>query len=805
VETAPPTAEPPDTAGEAAWPAARGRPLLFLLDASSPLEHEVLSRWIRDGAPPHEVGSMDSLPIPPSRRRRREAVDPRLEARLARDDDPLCAPLRVAWLPSEKGGERVVRFRDLLAFSDPRDPGRLRQRLVVARDGSRCRVVAGEPALASELRERWREAGGTDTSATMSFPEFVARQAALALERAERRLRGARYKVPKLVHEEILDRPAFRGGLAALAGELGRSEASLRSRASRYLREIAATHSPFVIDLVVRLIRLLYRQGYRAIHHDREKLEAVAALAQRHPVVFLPSHKSNLDHLVLQYVLHQHGMPPNHTAGGINMNFFPIGPLVRRSGIFFIRRSFKDDALYKHVLRSYVDYLIEKRFPLEWYIEGGRSRTGKLLPPRFGMLAYVVDAFRRGKSDDVHLIPVSIAYDQIQEVGSYADEQTGGAKRKESFGWFVGVVRAMRRPYGEIHIHFGEPVSLREALGAPRPGAPPDPDERSLDLQKLAFEVSVRINRATPVTTTSFVVTALLGTGERALTVPEVREGLAAFLRFVQERKLPETHDLGFLSTDEGVRQALDALRANGVLSRYDGGREPVYRIGPEQQLPAAYYRNNIVHFFVNGAIAEVALLEAGERPGPERLDAFWRAAYALRDLLKFDFFFAERDAFRREIEDELRFREAAWPERLAEDPERGLALVRDFEPYMAHRVLRPFLDAYRVVASELVHRGDEPVADEKALLRACLGLGVQYQLQERIHSTSSISKGLFEAAVRLAEHRGLLARTGEGVDLADARRAFEQEVRAAGARVGRVVELAARRREALLAADLPD
>src|SRR5207247_7828885 len=126
-----------------------------------------------------------------------------------------------------------------------------------------------------------------------------------------------------------------------------------------------------------------------------------------------------------------------HTAGGINMNFFPMGGLMRRTGIFFIRRSFKDNEVYKFVLRQYIDYLIEKRFPLEWYIEGGRSRSGKLLPPRFGLLAYVVDSYRRGRADDVALIPVSIAYDQISDVQDYAHEQRGGVKQRESFGWFV--------------------------------------------------------------------------------------------------------------------------------------------------------------------------------------------------------------------------------------------------------------------------------------------------------------------------------------------------------------------------------
>ena len=195
------------------------------------------------------------------------------------------------------------------------------------------------------------------------------------------------------VHGDILARPAPRRHAGAS------SDPQAASCATRGACRRSPHHSPYVIDLTAQLIHLLYTRAYgEALHYDRGDLEDIYTIAQRYPVVFLPSHKSNLDHLVLQYALHENGHPPNHTAGGINMNFFPVGPLVRRSGVFFIRRTFKDNPVYKFVLQHYIDYLIEKRFTLEWYIEGGRSRSGKLLPPRFGLLANVVDAYRRGKA-----------------------------------------------------------------------------------------------------------------------------------------------------------------------------------------------------------------------------------------------------------------------------------------------------------------------------------------------------------------------------------------------------------------------
>jgi glycerol-3-phosphate O-acyltransferase len=782
---------------EPAWPAADGRRIVFLIDAAGSLEQRLLEDWIARNRPADcAPNGIETIPIPPSRTARsRGRIDPRLDASLATGDDALLAPLRVAWQPAQKDGVRAVRLSDLLTFGDPRDPGRLRQTWVLRRHPDRCCIVAGEPAPISELRERWRRAGGTDAGHTTGLPDFVARQAALALERAERRLRGARYKVPRLVHEDILARPAFRGGIARLARELGRPEDKVTHDASRYLREIAATHSTYVIDLVAHLIHFMYTLGYgETLHYDRAQLEQIYSLAQRYPVVFLPSHKSNLDHLVLQYALHENGHPPNHTAGGINMNFFPMGALMRRSGVFFIRRTFKDNAVYKFVLRQYIDYLIEKRFPLEWYIEGGRSRSGKLLPPRFGLLAYVVDAYRRGKSDDVMLIPVSIAYDQIQDVGEYVAEQRGAKKQRESFGWFLGMVRRLRRRYGSIHIRLGEPLSLAKTIGPPDPAAEPRDDEENLALQKLAFEMSVRINRVTPITPTSLVTLALLGMHDRAVTVDETVAALRYLVDYVRRRNLPTTAALD-LDTPDGVRRALDALAENGVVSCFDEGPEAVYLIGPDQHLTAAYYRNTIIHFFVNGAIAELALLHAAE--GADPTAAFWQAALRLRDLLKFEFFFAEREGFRSEMRQEMALHDPQWEQRLTRGAADIQALLRRIRPFSAHRVLRPFLEAYAVVGDALTQQPPDTAVDEAAFLSKCLAWGKQYRLQRRIRSTESVSKVLFETALRLARNRNLLQHGSP--DLTVRRQAFAAEIRDAIRRVDAISALAASRLAGLI------
>ena len=207
------------------------------------------------------------------------------------------------------------------------------------------------------------------------------------------------------------------------------------------------------------------------------------------------------------------------------------------------------------------------------------------------------------------------------------------------------------------------------------------------------------------------------------------------------------------------MQRTLDALVENGVVTSYAEGPEAVYAIGPDQHLTAAYYRNTIVHFFVTSAIAEIALLRAGEDHVEQRRATFWDEAMRLRDLLKFEFFFAEKERFREELAAEIALHDDKWESALARGPAAIQGVVRSFRPFNAHRVLRPFLHAYLVVADALVRENPDAPFDQNAFLGRCLARGKQYLLQRRIQSGESVSKVLFETALRLAGNRGLLER----------------------------------------------
>ncbi len=311
--------------------------------------------------------------------------------------------------------------------------------------------------------------------------------------------------------------------------------------------------------------------------------------------------------------------------------------------------------------------------------------------------------------------------------------------------------------------------------------------EHDLAVRKLAFEVSDRINRVTPITPASLVTLVFLAYQHRAITLAEIMDELNHLASYVERRGLPTT--TAVTTERAAVEETLALLTEHDIVTCFDAGPEPVYRIPAEQHLTAAYYRNTIVHFFVPGAIAELALVAAFEEESPRPVDLFWEEVMQLRDLLKFEFFFPGKDSFREEIRQEMLLHDPGWEEQLRAGKDRARALLQGMRPLRAHWALRPFLEAYQVVGDVLEREHPAAPLEEKDFLAACLGLGRQYRLQGRITAEESVSQALFKSALSLAENRELVAPNGDR--LHQLRRAFAAEIRAVLRRANLIATLA--------------
>ncbi len=573
--------------------------------------------------------------------------------------------------------------------------------------------------------------------------------------------------------ELVMGSSQYAETLAALVERTGRTEADLRQDSETALTEMAAYIDDSASRVWDRMGRWLTR-SYE-VDVDTSRLKELAELGRKHSLVFLPNHRSYLDPLVLRSATVGHGLPSNYTLGGINLAMWPLSELGKRSGLIFIRRSTRDDPVYPAMLRLYLGFLLRQHANLEWYFEGGRTRTGKLRPPRMGVLRYLVDAFRANgaDSDDAYLVPVSIVYDQQHEVSALSMEERGGTKTPESLTWVYRFARAQGRRRGRVHVRFGPPLSLRDALADA--GSRADTDDLTEVVPRVAFEVAHRINAATPITPAALVTFGLLDNDGRAMTLAETLAVLEPLVAYVRRRQLPLTADVD-LGRPEGLRKALATLVREGVVVEYAGGLEPVYAIAPDRQHEAAFYRNTVTHYFINRAILEVALVQvAADSSGEvDIISATWERALCLRDLLKYEFFFATKAEFDAELRYETDLVRPGWAEE-THDPAEITELLSSTHLLLAHRVIGPFLEAYSVVADRLVTREPAAPLDGDALIAESLGVAHQRWLQQDLHSPESISKDLMGGALKLAGNRDLLGPGGD--DLVAARQQLADEL----------------------------
>lgn len=734
---------------------------LVLAAVASPAEQELLDDWLRQQRREHPEARVEVLLLPASSDDPPATVMARLVELLSADPDRSVVPVRVFWVPG--GLPTRSKVVSLISGRDTYRPPELLQRRILRKDPARARVVAGEPAKVSELRQQWNDT--TVAENPREFARFVIRRAILAIERVELRLLGPEYKSPRLVKPEMLASARFREGLEKIPG-------ATVEKAGEMLDELSTGWSRFSVDLIPTLGRAIFSRGFDPkIDYDSTEIESMRHSLEIHPAVLLFSHRSYLDGVIVPVAMQENRLPPVHTFAGINLSFGFMGPIFRHSGVIFLRRKL-DDPLYKYVLRQFVGYIVEKRFNLNWSIEGTRSRTGKMLPPKLGLLSYVADAYLDGRSEDILLQPVSISFDQLHETAEYAEYARGGEKTPESVSWLYNFIKAQgERNYGKIYVRFPEAVSMRQYLGEPNGPIAQDENAKRLAMQKMAFEVAWRIVRVTPVNATGLVSALLLTARGVALTVGQLHHTFQDALDYLERKEIPMTNSVLRLRTPEGVRAAVDALSGGHPVTRVDGGREPVWRIAPDDEHEAAFYRNSIIYAFLETSLIELALAHAA-RAESDWLEVFWAQVIRLRDLLKFEFYFADSATFRENITTEMSW-VPDWEEKIASGPDGINAVLRTKQPLLGAAMLRPFFEAYEIVADVL--RDAAPEIPEAELTKLALGVGRQHVAQAKVRSAESVSALLFTTARQVVADQALLRRAD---DLSERRTAFRREMR---------------------------
>ncbi len=377
-----------------------------------------------------------------------------------------------------------------------------------------------------------------------------------------------------------------------------------RSKAMSYCREIFADCTQLTIEIMLRLLRYFWRRFYAGI--DSYNLDKLKQTALTHQLVYVPCHRSHVDYLLLSYVIYIENLAIPYIAAGNNLDVPVIGRILRGGGAFFIRRSFKDNPLYSAVIRAYVNRLVELGVPLEYFIEGGRSRTGRLLKPKLGMLDMTVQAHIRSQSRPLAFIPVYIGYEKLLEGKTYIGELYGEKKKRESLFGALGAIFKLKGHFGRVTASFGNPIMLSEVLDQKMPDwrqrAPEieqKPDWYSDTILILSQRIMIEINRACVVNPVNLIATLLLATPRQNIDMQDlIRQSkfLAALIR-----SIPAFSHLS-IAEDFDAEQ-INRIARQGLLHIRQHPMGDIVYLKPKDSASMSYYRNNSLHTLIMPAL----------------------------------------------------------------------------------------------------------------------------------------------------------------------------------------------------------
>ncbi|MGO3756252.1 glycerol-3-phosphate 1-O-acyltransferase PlsB [Psychrobacter celer] len=410
-------------------------------------------------------------------------------------------------------------------------------------------------------------------------------------------LSDRRNLVDKLVYS-----PAIKHAIEAEAKATGTSVREARSVAKGYANEMVNDYSHSIIRGFYKFLTWLWTQLYDGVevHH----FERVRELAADYELVYVPCHRSHVDYLLLSYVIYKRGLSIPYVAAGDNLDVPVLGPLLRGAVAFYIRRSFRGNALYTAVLREYMHTLITRNTPIEYFIEGGRSRSGRLLPPKMGMLAMTVHSQLRRTNKPVVFIPTYIGYERIMEGGTYVGELKGKPKESESLIGLLKVGRKIERIFGNVHLSFGTPLHLSDFMtkfDVPADSLPADRTDTPLDektsamVDNIGVKIMQHINKAAVITPVSLLSLVLLSAPKAALDENICREQIALYQGLAQQ--LPYADDT--FITDMSPQQIIDYGIKLKLIERTPHILGDIIQIAGKQAALLSYFRNNILHVFI--------------------------------------------------------------------------------------------------------------------------------------------------------------------------------------------------------------
>lgn len=542
------------------------------------------------------------------------------------------------WLLFSKKPYRPPKSLVDIIFGSEENPGRLRRWTVILRRPQKAFVEISDPI---SIRDFLQEAENQDRD--VEHLSLVLRTRILEqLNRHRQSITGPVLKTRNELKDLVLRNEQFRDLMTRYAEAHNKDVGETYRKAESYLNDIAADYSAAFVQILSVLLGWIWKTMFDGVTLDMEGLARVKSAATRSPLVFVPCHKSHIDYLILNYLLFNNNMPSPHIAAGRNLAFWPVGTLFRKSGAFFIKRTFHGAKIYSALFSRYVHMLIEQGFNIEFFIEGGRSRTGKLVLPKTGLISILLDAYKHKICRDLMFVPVYIGYDRLLEESAILKELEGAHKKQESFSQLIRARKALKKRYGRIYVQFAEPISLDGLVSR---SDPPLSDMNNEQYQAFGRNLSYRIinsiNRISVVTPQALTASAILNYPKPRFSQNKLMAYVRTYFNYLLFQNARLSENLGDL--DRAVENVLQmycdrkfiaAKRAQ--IGEDAAADERFYLVWENKRLNLEYYKNNCIHFFIPAAYTSLAILS---------YDAFQFSASSLhsdynllQDFFKYEF-----------------------------------------------------------------------------------------------------------------------------------------------------------------------
>jgi glycerol-3-phosphate O-acyltransferase len=641
-----------------------------------------------------------------------------------------------------------------LFFGDSENPGRLRKLGLCILKAKSAVVEVAEPVNLKEALD----AAAPDVR-LRDLAQEIRREMIHRLDVQRRVITGPVIKSREEVMEITLTDPALTRAMEHLAETEKKKLAKIKRTAQDYFWEISADPNAFYISAMHRLVNWLSQHLFEGIVFDTLGFEKVREASQRGILIFVPCHKSHLDYLILNNLIFQHHMQSPRIAAGKNLSFWPLGSIFRGSGAFFIRRRFLGGKLYAEVLYTYIKTLIKTGYNLEFFIEGGRSRTGKLVLPKLGLLNMILRAYDEGAAPDILFVPTFIGYDQVLEEKAYLKELEGGKKEAESVGQLVKARKFLQSRYGRAYIQFSDPISMKNYLGQLQQAGPGEV-QACHHGQELAYRIIQAINQISVVTPFSLVCAALLTYPRKGVYRRELLQIIQVLYDYLKSQKVPEADSLEDLN--QAVEETLILCESRKLVTpieKEEGLTDELgaggYSIDETKRPLLEYYKNNILHFFLPAAMVSLAILA---RQGFE----FNRAQILedfcfLQDFFRNEFIFSDDDPEEQVAKTMDYF--ASQGVVISLDPQEATYTLsasglKDLV-YFAN-LLFNYLESYWIVLRSMKYLQKKP-RSEKEFLKRIQSIGQKLFKLGEVERSEALSEATFQNALKIFGEKGIV------------------------------------------------